>query len=108
MTDLEMTKLCAMAMGLRIVYPDQADLPLCVESAKGAGVYFPLHDDVQAMALVKKLRLAIETIEIGAWCVWNNEQCTMHSMDEYAEGFNENLNRAIVECVAKMQEARQA
>lgn len=34
MTDLEMTKLCADAMGLRIVYPDDAALPLAIESLR--------------------------------------------------------------------------
>ena len=102
MTDLEMTKLCAMAMGLRIVYPDQADLPLCVESAKGAGVYFPLHDDAQAMALVKKFKLEPRFNDTKkAWFVTESYSQRIHS-------WNADLNRAIVECVAKMQEARQA
>ena len=95
MTDLEMLKLCAEAMGYKIVYPDQADLPLCIESSKGAGVYFPLHDDAQAMALVKKLELGVlrngERWEVIHGLIW---------------GRNTDLNRAIVECVAQMQKAK--
>ena len=46
MTDLELTKLCAEAMGIEIspVRHGDGDFSL----------YDPLHDDAQAMALVKK------------------------------------------------------
>ena len=100
MTDLEMTRLCAEAMGYYIVYPDTC-LPLAVEERKGrnAMLYNPLHDDAQAMALVKKFNLSVEVLsdETGVWMVVHPEVGPFYSHD---------LNRAIVECVAKMQESK--
>ena len=103
MTDLEMTALCAEAMGFRIVYPDQADLPLCIESSRGAGMYNPLHDDAQAMALVKRFWLKIgyghriKDGEMGPeeWRV------SVNFGGPYIWG--PDLNRAIVECVANLK-----
>lgn len=101
MTDIEMTKLCVLAMGLKIVYTVQADLPLCVEGPLGSGVYDPLKWDVDAMPLVKKLQLDIEPMfdsREGEWMVshWvEGKRC--------GNTFHDNLNRAIVECVAKMK-----
>ena len=59
--------------------------------------YDPLHDDAQAMALVKKLNLSIyETNADGEWCVF---QIGTNELDTT----NSDLNRAICECVAKME-----
>lgn len=95
--DLEVTKLCAEAIGnVYTVDPDSG--------------YDPLHDDAQAMALVKKLRLRILPLvgfKVGdsgssgveAWKVFGAE-------DHFEEAFSVNLNYAICECVAKIQRAR--
>lgn len=109
MTDLEMTKLCAEAMGYEDILsgpaPGYSDVKIVSFSSQFSSIHFhgragfpynPLHDDAQAMALVKKLG-----VEIG----WTGYA---HSMDwtvevNGVEIVNKNLNRAIVECVAKMQ-----
>ena len=108
MTDLEITRLCAEAMGYhqrkitdggkRVwIIPHHPD-PQCAPSAI---IYDPLHDDAQAMALVKKFGLQIlppEPASAGRWVVSYGElgKC----------GDNTNLNRAICECVVKMQQAK--
>lgn len=108
MTDLEMTKLCAKALGFpwtatehRVIY--------CPENSY-AIPYNPLHDDAQAMALVKKFRLSIDA-ETWAAAV-DSFNYFVHKWnplvgDWYKEhGQNPNLNRAIVECVANLQAAK--
>jgi hypothetical protein len=62
--------------------------------------YDPLHDDAQAMALVKKFRLSLTAEHQGGWIVNRNT-------DEI-EVRNQWANRAVVEWVAKMQKAVQA
>ena len=99
MTDIEITRACYAAMG---------DLPHTVEhegemrfgfNKRALGpAYDPLHDDAQAMALVKKFRLYIDP-DFGMPDVW-----------QVADGINDatsgELNRAICECVARMQKAK--
>lgn len=99
MTDLEMTKLCAEAMGY--VYRGQHDDALM---GNQFGKYDPLHDDAQAMALVKKFKSphfqlwSDDEVTGGKWHAWVRGQRAGTSSDS--------LNRAIVECVAKMQAAK--
>jgi hypothetical protein len=91
MTDLEMTKLCAEAMGLKsrpTKHNDQDVLPM-------HDGYDPLHDDAQAMALVKEFNLRIG---------WFPEPGVAGNWGAYT--YNADLNRAIVECVAKMQKEK--
>ena len=83
MTDLEMTKLCAEAMG---------------PSGRDERTYDPLHDDAQAMALVKKFQINI------AWYEVNMPRPTFEPTVYMWR--KKDLNRAIVECVAKMQAAK--
>ena len=104
MTDLEMTKLCENAMGLDSTKEDARRKRL-----DGAWrtyqetEYDPLYDDAQAMALVKKFDLHIgKTLRTpaqprGSWFV---------SRTDKFEVVNDDINRAIVECVAKMQAAK--
>jgi len=114
MTDLEMVRLCAEAMGLHeVVNPDErAPKPkppsILVSDSAGLELYEPLHDDAQAMALVKKFQLRI---------VWGGRRQGSESyvhvsspqylgsddMPYYADNLNADLNRALCECVAKMQ-----
>ena len=103
MTDLEMTRLCAEALGYCgpiaplkafVINPDgQGDVP-----------YDPLHDDAQAMALVKKLGLCIyyECLYPDSRVVW----IAIRLGEPSTKISNSELNRAIVECVAKMQSAK--
>lgn len=103
MTDLEMIKRCAEKMGIK-VFPErrneESEIVLWFYTHDAADVYDPLHDDAQAMALVKKFRLCLDSMEIpdeGDWYVAYFQNriviCSATSSD---------LNRAIVECVARM------
>lgn len=92
MTDLEMTRLCADAMGL-IGSPGGYGLIGFMENHP----YRPLTDDAQCMALVKKFMLAIGNNADLTFVVYGKD---------FAESENPDLNRAIVECVAKMQQAK--
>ena len=99
MTDLEMIKKCAEKMGYD-KYGWQtggivtgSDLPILMPT--GRITYDPLHNDAQAMALVKKLRLMIWT-ETAYWLVADSE------CEDRFRAINKDLNRAIVECVSKL------
>jgi hypothetical protein len=101
MTDLEMTlemtRLCAEAMGLEWV----ADWLVCPKGDdhdySDTYGYDPLHDDAQAMAILKKFHLTVDDSNSGDWFVVGIGG---------AQGEHADLNRAIVECVAKMQAAK--
>ena len=94
MTDLEITRLAAEAMGhTDDVYPDGLDLMF-----RNGTQYAPLHDDAQAMALVKRFRLELT---YGLHDIWI---CSNRGTIDYVSGNDCNLNRAIVKCVAKMQD----
>lgn len=83
MTDLEMTKLCAEAIGIW-------------EIRDYHETYDPLHDDAQAMGLVKRFRLFINSADEEAyWKVAPHGQGVTNCHSD--------LNRAIVECVSQMQ-----
>ena len=90
MTDLEITRLCAEAMGWE-VFEEGGNL----WERAGLVIYRPLHDDAQAMALVKKFRLSIGT-DADQWYLVLPDY-------PYKETNHADLNRAICECVAKMQ-----
>ena len=102
MTDLEITKLCAEAMGIDFISnltietcPTKSG-EFCIEIGL-QDLYDPLHDDAQAMALVRRLKIT---------CEWINEPIgwTAHLSGDYAN--DSDLSLAIVKCVAKMQRAR--
>ena len=105
MTDLEMTRLCAEAIGKQW-NADQTDYIRTLESrALGPAwcVYDPLHDDAQAMALVRKFRLIIvPRVSDDGW----NVGPAIGQLDMSNDVSSNGLNRAIVECVAKMQQAK--
>lgn len=94
MTDLEMTKLCAEAMEIQC-----SVMAGTVRSDPYHNVeYNPLHDDAQAMALVKKFKLFVNHSDVDESPYWKTAP--------HGRGVttcNSDLNRAIVECVAKMQ-----
>jgi hypothetical protein len=97
MTDLEMTKLCAEALGY-IKNPNRAGTEnLFFDPDIDQYVVFnPLKNDAQAMALVKKFGLTCGPLGSGWWLV------SPYGGDGVK---NADLNRAIVECVAQMQAA---
>lgn len=96
MTDLEMTRLCAEAMGLKAWMCHRLGGVFNADAEGWEGDYDPLDNYAQAMALVKKLGLKI--IKPRYWVVSDQayEVSKVHS-----KSFD--LNRAIVECVAKMR-----
>ena len=101
MTDIDMTKLCAEAIGMNPeTFPQPGDDGFCFWN------YDPLYNDAQAMALVKKLGLVIEPD--GAWGVTWISQSGGKCAKTISVRHSPDLNRAIVECVAKMQAARKA
>lgn len=93
MTDLEMTKLCAEAM----------DVAMITGNTIWSSDYDPLHDDAQAMAMVKKFRLSIISGIEGGYKVMQWRGDLIHKNAGYIYMTDLDLNRAIVECVAKMQ-----
>ena len=101
MTDLEMTKLCAEAMGYTIAGSVDKAGAFCTADEGSSHILFnPLHDDAQAMALVKKFKLQPHYTGAGNEGLWTLPR---HGV---AITGSPNLNRAIVECVAKMQAAK--
>ena len=133
MTDIEITKLCAEAMGWKHLgavgilplpgenkgdYANRADklnLPWCYSNQNDWWVdpegrrvcgpcemnLDPLHDDAQAMALVKKLQLSIAEPRAGCgWGVYRHDALRQQT-SEHAD-----LNRAICLCVASMEKAK--
>ena len=99
MIDLEMVKKCAEQMGYSIVAEPNAENEfkhtiLVKELRVG---YCPLHDDAQAMALVKKFGIEIHCrSDRNGWYVGIFESDGMTA--------NADLNRAIVECVSKLKD----
>ena len=90
MTDLEITKLCAEAMG--VDFSKGYATLMCMECDEYGITYAPLHDDAQAMALLKRFRL---DLTISAM------------LFNWSRGHGEHdLNRAICERVANMPKAK--
>jgi len=104
MTDLEITKLCAEAIGIPF------DLVRCarLKDAKDTSfvryvngpLYDPLHNDAQAMALVKKFGLGISKQD------WSDGRYWVVIVGDEISADQSNLNRAICECVAKMEKSK--
>ena len=99
-TDLEITRLCATAMGYTSISTNHGGLPLFTHEA---GIYDPLHDKAQAMELVERFDLCLEpnSPHVAKWAVW-----PMNDREREYITHNHNLCRAIVECVAKMEAAK--
>lgn len=112
MTDLEITRLCAEAMNLDIVGLDKqycrtdslTETREYVLRENPFYSYNPLVEDDQAMALVKKIK--IDTAYTAG--KWHAEiiYTTDDKMLSDQAVISKDLNRAICECVAKMQKAK--
>ena len=105
MTDLEITRLCAEAMGLPVFVDAFGTMCLEERDVDNNREYDPLHDDAQAMALVKKMRMSVMFYpEIDGrkaeW--WRVDGCPPSNVTTR----HADLNRAICECIAKMQAAK--
>ncbi len=104
MTDLEMTKLCAEAMGLSsLVAIPHAESTHMAHSPPQYS-YNPLHDDAQAMALVRKCKLTVIYNGPDCFAEWSVGPDGMNSSHFDSDG--DDLSRAIVECVAEMQASK--
>lgn len=102
MSDLEITKLCAEAMSYSTLYSNwNVDNGLYLRDVSCHEEFWnPLHNDAQAMALVKKFRIGIAGNIEGVSIRW------FTGIVDEASGESINLNRAICECVAKMQKEK--
>ena len=112
MTDLEITRLCALAMGYHpaaalsidgsgwfvLTAPDKT-MPV---NAQPHTVYDPLHHYAQAMALVEKCNIGWDKEEGHAWHI------ALCAAELIFNAHNDDLKRTICECVAKMQLAKGA
>lgn len=107
MTDLELTSTCAEAMGYQ---PRFGFAQYDLETGKAIGdqlifcdqtIYRPLHDGAQVMELVKRFSVQIGGKE-GDWFCWISD------VDGSEVEGGEDLNRSIVECVAKMHLAKRS
>ena len=111
MTDLEITKLCGDAMDLLRevvqvgkVHPvrlGSSTAPVDHYKLFDGTLYDPLHDDAQAMALVKKFELCISSEQDR-----NGKRWEAGDGDGRVVGESKDLNRAICLCVANMQQAK--
>ena len=97
MTDLEMTRLCEDAIISAAIKESNGGVVCYAVGYKDE--YDPLHDDAQAMALVKWFGMEMSRAQTGEWFV-------RHFLCGSEAIINTDLNRAIVECVAKMQAAK--
>ena len=99
MTDLEITRLCAEAMEWGYELDEHGGY---YDSEGSSRSYWPLFDDAQAMALVKKLELGVSPMaaKVLGW----EAICWKENKAEHRV-VHESLNRAICECVANMQSA---
>ena len=106
--DLTATRRCAEAIGGRYdTHPDGVGrfIPSTAHPAQNIfsfDRYDPLHDDAQAMALVKRFGLGFDrNIILGEWhVIMVDERSVVKN-----QGADADLNRAIVYCVAKMKAA---
>ena len=101
MSDIEITALCADAMEIAVFEREDFSGRLEIRHVNGTNtIYEPLHDDAQALALVKQVVLDIHCrADMNGWYVG---RARLH------EGLttNADLNRAICYAVAGIQAER--
>ena len=112
MTDYEMTKHCAELLGLGYVRPCEEN-PRAVEynadpQESAWMVYCPLDDDGEAMGLVKALNIVVERertqSQFGVTLIPDRVKGKCLTVQVVRQA--DDLNRAIVEVVARYQEER--
>ena len=103
MTDMELRTRCAERMGIATTTAlDELDSITRLGNAIRLQMYDPLHNDAQAMALVKRFGLQIEAGDTcsledgGDWLVFQPRLGRDSIVD------SGDLNRAIVTCVANL------
>lgn len=100
MSDIELVKACAEAMGIALYVASQ-NAPQHTLRTCNHENYWPLTNDAQAMALVKKFRIEIAWNPVG-WAV--NTYSELDMPESYAS--DDDLNRSICECVAKLKDTQ--
>lgn len=100
--DFWLCKRCADAIGADMGPDwDQGDYVLLGgHSGIASSIYDPLHNDFQAMALVKKFGLTLDPQEDEPPFTWRVVVAKDGDWDNQITGQGRDLNRAIVECVA--------
>ena len=100
MTDLEITKACAEAMEFEVILHRKRYFTTALVP------YEPLHDATESMALLRKHGLALWGSDhaAGEW-KWHAEPQSPF-IEKHPIGHGDSPNRAICECVAKMQKAK--
>lgn len=107
MSDIEKVKACAEAMGYGVTRSESGELCTLGDALACWGspelddehrsfAYNPLHDDAQAMALVKRFHLNIGQTTQGVKVFTTPLKGGFHEAD------SPDLNRAIVECVSSI------
>jgi len=107
MTDLEITRRCAEKMGFAWCETGE-DWDRLVRGPKKMAVanqYDPLHDDAQAMALLKKFHILLHCDLVNTSHVDEEWLWGVVSQDHTFGTESFDLNRAICECVAKIEAA---
>jgi len=109
MTDIEMVRACARVMGIDTRDINGYPYVACehylrdTSDEKGAlKIYSPLTDKAQAMDLVTELRLFVKP-----WPLRGCDGWIVGDENETAEGRGETLLRAICECAANVQLAKE-
>lgn len=100
MTDFEKMQKCAVAMGLLNVIQStdgMGNQKLHIATGPFMREYDPLHNDEQAMALLKKFPMDVFADRGNPF--WRVRLAADHNV---GNGMSDNLNRAIVECVANL------
>lgn len=105
MSDLEMVRLCAEAMGSSTWTDIDGNL-YSLNDSKYEIPYDPLRDDAQAMALVRRLKPASLHYNVFAG-KWSVRTLADNETGVRFEAFSADLNRAIVECCARMQSGKE-
>lgn len=99
MDDLTITRLCAEASEISIIAWDEKSVTI----EDSGEIYNPLHDDAQAMALMKKFE--IETVYPSDKRDGVHVTIWISGKPLHASSVRDNLNRAICLCIANMQQA---
>lgn len=111
MTDLEIIKHCAEAMGYSVVKGDaryKNGMAIATKDGEPITNYDPLKHDAQAMALVKQLCLRVQFTNHRVWVGDYNPLHWLAAWSPHpedgiyqADARNLDLNRAICECVVE-------
>jgi len=103
MTDLEITALCADSIEIAVFEREDFSGRFEIRHTNGTStIYDPLHDDSQAMELMKKHHVLVQPFSYAP----NDEYWRAFADYQKYFGSGTTANRAICECVAKMQQAK--